>query len=81
MSEFELKTWSTQVVDGRTPGVVQWTRHELAKVFTSDARFCPRPVSVHPVKDAHDQRTIYRALHAYTHKVHAAESTAVAPPE
>ena len=69
------------VVDGRTPGVVQWTRHELAKVFTSDARFCPRPVSVHPVKDAHDQRTVYRALHAYTHKVHAAESTAVAPPE
>ncbi len=69
------------VVDGRTPGVVQWTRQELGKVFTADARFCPRPVSVHPVKDAHDQRTVYRALHAYTHKVHAAESTAVAPPE
>ena len=61
--------------------VAQWTRHELAKVYTAEARFCPRPVSVHAVKDHHDFKTVYRALHAYTHKVHAAESTAAAPPD
>jgi hypothetical protein len=48
---------------------VEWTRGELAKAGTRDARFCAAPVSVHPVKAAGDQVAAYRLLHAYTRKV------------
>ena len=48
---------------------VEWTRGELAKAGTPEARFCARPVSVHPVKDPGDQVAAYRLLHAYTRKV------------
>ena len=67
------------VVDGRTPGVVQWTRQELP-VFTADARFCPRPVSVRT--PSRTRTTSGRCTARAPRKVQdAAESTAVAPPE
>ena len=48
---------------------IEWTRGELAKAGTRDARFCARPVSVHPVKDPGDLVAAYRLLRAYTRKV------------
>ena len=55
--------------------VADWTRAELAKAFTPNARFCARPISVHPVKNPEDQLVVYKELHAYTRKVHSLMGT------